>query len=877
MFEAVKDKHGIEIESTDNFPSFYSESNCVVLAPGRQFGGEYPTNSDDPNDLPFTKQIYLALKADFIRAGEIFGQEFGERYRKFFKESEEMGTTAKLGFYRVTVDILKENISQQDFFQEAFGEKSELRLLEKKINDGVLDHKLTEDDRTIFETLGLAINAKVENRLTNGYRLIDYFPLSIDITLDYGRRLRETLIDPELDPKSILVVTNEPGLVCNMLAMMNPQLTPYLIGVSDNDSRRIRKDFIEHFKLSVHDIDPRRLDMAIIGDHDVYGRAVWGKNLIKYLREELRINIQAKDLHEFFSRHLYSVIERRIERGENPNTELAESIIELSNYATRSLGNGSNIIGNFNNSVYVGQELRNFMVTRHGLMLGRTAPLQVNYPTSKIRNKFIKGLEENKGFNQENLENPKIKKGIEQVSRKPITDPHVEKPEREERELSTNYFPSNIKEDGLTAIVSARKDIVSVGFNKYGDAEIKKVYRMKSNPDDECTAIATYIAFERTFICGADRSKLRIFDSKTGEKSSVVFSESGYGTINFVDVVKPKYTETESGVKEHEDIIETIADLEQILLVNHSNYGLLGFSLYEVNAEGRISLDDKKAGRTVEKGGHCLIKDGEKVYKVEDGILYSAKIEKNELTIEAYKLGYKIKTDPAKPEVPLIPYGPENKGYLSIEKINEFSVEISELNSEGLGEKISSFEVDANNNRYYIGTNDGKAILCKDKDKDDENHDKDNGKNNNTSYQVLYEQIGGIISNLQHFEYEGQNCIAFLTKTVTIGYGEGHIEVIVNPEELEKQGESTPLFHDQAVSWFEIDGDLVHHNLSSKYIIRNLDYDRCCVSENKGLSFGLTYNSTTRDTIEFELGEILRERKYARQRVGNTSVVLKQN
>jgi len=677
--------------------------------------------------------------------------------------------------------------------------------------------------------------------------------------MEYGERLKGLYIDPTINPKSILTVTNEPGLVCSMISMIAPKFTPYLVGVSDNDTRRVRRDFIKKFNLEGK-VEIDAIDIGIVGDHDVYGRVVWGDQLVEYL-ETLGISISRKEVHDFFSNDLYSVITRRIKEGKSANTELAETLIQLSNAAIKSLDRGNRVIGSHYNSMFIGQGYKGFTVTRQGFSRGRAVPLQVNYPTKDIRMKYVKGIDETKVFRDDTLKIPEIERTVKKVIGKGIRMPHVEEDDTNRKQPSKKSFPKDLKQDGLRAYVSVNGGAARVEVNRSGNLVAKNVYKLRTKRRGDCSAIETLNVSGRELLCLANMDEVRIYDTESGKENSVAFEQTNSGGINFVSAILPKHRNDKiNGMIPHSVMTDTAEDLEQILLINHAKYGLFGISMYEISVDSNIRIEKEDISKMVVSGGHCLIKDRKRTYKSHDNKLYSAKIKEGKLTVEEHELGYRtVQDQESMPEVPLIPYGPDNEGYVFLKRNNNFKFDIPELETIGLGEKVSAIEVDGNN--IYIGTNKGKVILCKNVDSD-------------PSYEVIYDNKSEThISCLQTFEYNGKSCIAFLNKRVTIGYDDGTIEVIVDADNENR--ETTKLSEDLRVNWFSIDNDYLLINYNGDFAIRNLAYDRVEVRQNKGRDFGLKLDTADRDMISVNLGEIISNCS-RHIRVGNISYTTKQ-
>ncbi len=779
---------GIGVSSVSDFMDFYKESHCIVFAPGHVLS-EYYADSDkisafpnnfsaaDPSlDLTPFQRMYYALKADILRAAERWDKR--EEYETFYSESENKSSPwHKLGFYRITLDILENVETQKDFFKFVYdpSARCELAKLETKVRGKKWDageKEWSKQEVLVFEALKLALEAKKEGKLTLGYRLIDYLPFSLHLAVDYAKKIKETNIEPEKDGKTILVVTNEPGHVCNIMSMIHPQITPYLIGVSDNDSRRVRRDIINHFGLEGK-MRPDELDMGIVGYHDVYGRLVWGRNVLAQIELKLGAPLSPTQIYDFFTTELYKVIARRIDEGKNPNTELGESIIVLANAALKSRGSGARVVGEFYDSIFIGSksdkasvkphERNSFGVTKHGFMDGRAVPLEVNleiFQDPEKRQEFIdeyhNGLRENREFRQELIGKTSLKELMTRAKTKTLpAGPYVEgdKNKGTAKQSSTEPFPDNLKKEGVEILYSARNGVARVVFDNYGRLELKGVYDLNSPSGDHCKAITSFELHGRPQICAATSNRVMIYDAESHAVQSVSFQAGNNQTINFMGVARLGLRESDD--KKIDAIVnENIPDLEQILLVNLRGAGLFGFSIYELAAADNMRIE--KAQFTADsRNGKCLLLDTENfAYKLKGNRLFFAGLSFGEKTSDPTALvagEYELILTQAKgllnKDMPALPYGHMRGNYIGVVEKTKNRALINGCKTEaksndGIRETVTSLEVDTESNFMYMGTNKGRIFSC----------DIAHGRN-----ELIYDNpLSGFIFNLQVFNYSDQ-------------------------------------------------------------------------------------------------------------------------
>ncbi|MBI4453767.1 hypothetical protein HY636_03935 [Candidatus Woesearchaeota archaeon] len=325
----------IQPSVNDNFRSFYRDSNVIFFAPALDL---YESQFQDITD---------AIIDDFIVAD---GTGKYERYRrdngKTYKEKTALLSCEML--YEIMVDVSKSHggiDAHKDFLAKAY-EVGKFKSLEaKNSEEKELEKKIT------VEALSIIFQMKREGRLPYGYRIWGCFAPSLKMIIDYAKLFRQTMHEPKNDPKPILVLTNEMSMVCNILAMFNPRLTPFLVGVSDYDVKRSKELFVKHFGLK-HLLTDETFNMAfnnigVIGDHESYALPVFPKGFL----EEHKIN--PKDAHAFFKNELYSYVSDKISKDEDHNKSVRDSLINVINAATRSLGSCLRFEGDFYNGVFI--------------------------------------------------------------------------------------------------------------------------------------------------------------------------------------------------------------------------------------------------------------------------------------------------------------------------------------------------------------------------------------------------------------------------------------------------------------------------------------------------------------------------------------------
>ena len=96
----------------------------------------------------------------------------------------------------------------------------------------------------------------------------------------------------------------------------------------------------------------------------------------------------------------------------------------------------------------------------------------------------------------------------------------------------------------------------------------------------ECFAIAGFQLFGRSYFAAAGSSNVRLFSLTSRKKHEVAFPDST-GRVNYLGFVRPTMINPEC------------SDLEQILVVNHTGFGLFGFTLFDLVSQ-RNQIEDKR-------------------------------------------------------------------------------------------------------------------------------------------------------------------------------------------------------------------------------------------------------------------------------------------
>lgn len=303
----------IELEVDDNFPTFYGTANVVFFAAG----------------MSLYKPIVANPSVNFF---DILWKTFNKvvPFETYFNREP---------FYGAMVELLDKGYSQHDFFSKVSEMKDFKQLEDADKTKWALDEKIT------FESMKIIFDMVRNGKFPHSYRTWCCFAPSLAMLIHYGQQLYTTLLDTNNKPKPILVLTNEPSMACNIFSLINPNLTPFLLGVNDYDSGRIKEMFAGHFRLN-----QKELDIGLIGDHESYALPVFKQ---KSLKDNSGNKIDEKKAHIYFRNALFSYVVKEFNNLGDPNVSVRDSLISIINAATRSLGNCLRFEGDFYNGVFV--------------------------------------------------------------------------------------------------------------------------------------------------------------------------------------------------------------------------------------------------------------------------------------------------------------------------------------------------------------------------------------------------------------------------------------------------------------------------------------------------------------------------------------------
>lgn len=319
------------IISDGRFQEFYRSSSVILFAPGSMI---------KPCD-GFLGDVHSSLMKDFRAAGN-----------GMYSDSTQYPT-----FIDILVDVAEngssDTHSQAKFLSSALEVGNFSRFIASlRTKTGSAEGSEAEylpsvspQQRVTLEAMLEVFAVKKEGMLPLGLRYWECFAPTMHMLIEYGRKFRETCEDPELNPKPIIVTSNEPSMACNILSLLSPKMTPYLVGFMDYDSRRIRKDLCTHFTLDEQ--TAARFGIGVIGSHDS-PIPVFSSSALQGL------NLDPQLVQSFFANLAQSYVTRTRQQPDgNLNTEVNESLVYTINSALSSLGVPSRIQGSFYNAIFM--------------------------------------------------------------------------------------------------------------------------------------------------------------------------------------------------------------------------------------------------------------------------------------------------------------------------------------------------------------------------------------------------------------------------------------------------------------------------------------------------------------------------------------------
>jgi len=281
-------------------------------------------------------------------------------------------------------------------------------------------------------------------------------------------------------------------------------------------------------------------------------------------------------------------------------------------------------------------------------------------------------------------------------------------------------------------LVSLGRRITHVCWDENGELHETKRFDLEHT----CRALTSFTLFNKIYAFVGDRINASIIGINEEDKLDIKFPNAN-NPINFVGVISPQKVTNPA-----------ISDLEQIILVNHLSYGLIGISAYEIIRNSKISKnadssakdkivlklesDDIEKRRIVLNPNYC--------YKILGKDLVFAVIEDGKLSIGRIRFNYLSSDDTKKmPQIPEIPYHTiisEHEILLEHELVpNE---KVTWDNAE-IVKCIEAYYGDNGVLRVFAGTDRTRIYYWS------------SGKGEEEISHVIYKGESGIISNLQVF------------------------------------------------------------------------------------------------------------------------------
>lgn len=194
------------------FSQFYRESSCLILA--------------------FQKDLNPKIKASLE-----------QRARNYWGTPDSYNTLKKISWA-----LAEQKKEQADFF--------------RRLDLNTLEQELGQDLE--FNFFKEVVSCKAEGYFPQGYRMIDYFPGNAPLAIRYAQKIKEEVKTQK--PKPVIVVSNEPIALSNLISIVCPQMTEYIIALTGFEKNRFEGRFNEQFTVP----GVERLKISMIGDHDGY-------------------------------------------------------------------------------------------------------------------------------------------------------------------------------------------------------------------------------------------------------------------------------------------------------------------------------------------------------------------------------------------------------------------------------------------------------------------------------------------------------------------------------------------------------------------------------------------------------------------------------
>ncbi|MFH1439639.1 MAG: hypothetical protein ABIG89_03670 [Candidatus Woesearchaeota archaeon] len=373
---------------SDSFGDFYRQSSVILFSPGKMIApfvdkstGRARTTFDinTSNNGNINEMLYHAMMADFREVYEGIYSDT-EKYNSFVTIMTELHQNPHL---RLGYD--NNHKLQMKFLNDAY-KVGNLEGLLRDWQQRSDDKSISEEQMVTLEAFNIVMDAKKQGMFPYGLRLWECFAPSIKMILDYGKLFRSIKAEPHNDPKPIIVATNESNMACNMLSIMYPKLTPYLVGFMDFDSRRMKMDFINLLELDEVMVQTEldKLSVGVVGDHDCNTIPVFDQATLNRFKK-----FSTHGIYNDIKNKIYSYVSRMQRMNMSHNVEVNESLVAVLNAANASLGNvygqsSIGVVGSFFDSIFSkfdvhGKSYSMPAKVREALFISENNPLNVDY------------------------------------------------------------------------------------------------------------------------------------------------------------------------------------------------------------------------------------------------------------------------------------------------------------------------------------------------------------------------------------------------------------------------------------------------------------------------------------------------------------------
>ncbi|MBI4453769.1 hypothetical protein HY636_03945 [Candidatus Woesearchaeota archaeon] len=390
-------------------------------------------------------------------------------------------------------------------------------------------------------------------------------------------------------------------------------------------------------------------------------------------------------------------------------------------------------------------------------------------------------------------------------------------------------------------LVSLGRRIAHVCWDGNGELHETKRFDLEHT----CRALNSFSLFDKRYAFVGDRVNASIIGIDEEDRLDIKFPSSN-NPINFVGVISPQKVTNPA-----------ISDLEQILLINHLSYGLIGINAYEVIRNGEISRSTDSNAKNKRVLGlesdddvkkRILALNSNYCYKILGKELVFAGIEDKKLSIGRIRFNYLSNDDIKKmPQIPEIPYHtiiPEYEILLEHKLVLDGKVTVDNA------EIVKCIEAYYDENgvlRVFAGT-DETRIYAWNFEREEE-------------VCVVYKGEKGIISNLQVFEgklggkADRENVLAFNTR-IHAGTNDTYLPIQLvrlsfnsSEQRSETAVDIKELYTNLMPNWFGTENNILYFTCSHSFNIANIA-DISEEREAQKTHYNLRYSNTNSKSKE---------------------------